>query len=318
LRLVSITKTENRIRMLQEEKENIMLLIKNAQHVFYRKHFITKSLYDVFMQSYQKRIGDIEISLIRLKLKEHNHKARQSIEKEAEHQKKEIINLIKKNQENYFVKKIIDFNSFDKLETIYNEKLAEVEHDAKTDSTAGAYDKEKKTIQITGQKHKSNVRKTKEIHEKKIEEDNVRDNEFDANDMTADDLDEIFDLKDDDITDEKIETSEKNTKNVKNALESDKSPNKIGPEDVFIDVRNAFHTNDGKKLHSIARLSEELGTMDDHVFSHHVTENRNDFAEWVKDVFRESELSEKLRECRDKSQMQAHIDEYLKKGGSVL
>jgi len=67
----------------------------------------------------------------------------------------------------------------------------------------------------------------------------------------------------------------------------------------------AFKTLDGKELKSILELVHELDTMADQVFYHHVTQERNDFANWVQDVFDEVELAKQL--VQEKSKERTHI-----------
>ncbi len=69
---------------------------------------------------------------------------------------------------------------------------------------------------------------------------------------------------------------------------------KVAPDEY------AFVTLDGKRLKSILELAHELDTMADHVFYHHVTFDRNDFANWVRDVFAEQALSEQIAKSQDK------------------
>lgn len=61
-----------------------------------------------------------------------------------------------------------------------------------------------------------------------------------------------------------------------------------------------FVTLDGKRLKSIVELAHELDQMADHVFYHHVTQDRNDFANWIKDVFHEAELARQVALTNDK------------------
>ena len=63
---------------------------------------------------------------------------------------------------------------------------------------------------------------------------------------------------------------------------------------------HAFVTVDGKRLKTILELAHELDTMADHVFYHHVTVDRNDFSNWVRDVFKEQSLSEQIAKSPDK------------------
>ena len=64
-------------------------------------------------------------------------------------------------------------------------------------------------------------------------------------------------------------------------------------------VENHFVLHDGKKLKSIIDMVDEFKDMSIDVFNHHVNEGRNDFANWVDDVFKDKELAEELRRSND-------------------
>lgn len=67
----------------------------------------------------------------------------------------------------------------------------------------------------------------------------------------------------------------------------------------------------GKAIRSLRELAQDLGEMDDVVFYHHVNDYRNDFVSWVKDIFNELELAEKISNERDKKRMQIIIYEHI-------
>jgi len=62
----------------------------------------------------------------------------------------------------------------------------------------------------------------------------------------------------------------------------------------------AFVTLDGKRLRTILELAHELDDMADHVFAHHVNSQKNDFANWVRDVFAEEALAQQIAQATDK------------------
>ncbi len=66
-----------------------------------------------------------------------------------------------------------------------------------------------------------------------------------------------------------------------------------------------FVTLDGRQIASILELAHELDSMADHVFYHHVTQDRNDFANWIHDVFEQKELAQEL--ATHKSKDKNHI-----------
>lgn len=69
------------------------------------------------------------------------------------------------------------------------------------------------------------------------------------------------------------------------------------------DHEKAFVTRDGDRLHTILHLIDELQQMDDQTYSHHVTELKNDFANWVEHVFEHNSLAERMRRSRSRHTM---------------
>ncbi|MEK6849921.1 MAG: DUF5752 family protein [Nanoarchaeota archaeon] len=59
-----------------------------------------------------------------------------------------------------------------------------------------------------------------------------------------------------------------------------------------------FVLKDGKKLRTLYELIDELETMNDDVFKHHVTSLKNDFANWVQEVFNSKPLADALRKLQ--------------------
>ncbi len=65
----------------------------------------------------------------------------------------------------------------------------------------------------------------------------------------------------------------------------------------------AFKLENGRVLHSLNDLRQELHSMQEHLFEAHVNSQKNDFANWTDYVFQEKEVATKLRECYTKEQM---------------
>lgn len=61
----------------------------------------------------------------------------------------------------------------------------------------------------------------------------------------------------------------------------------------------AFILRNGKKLHGLRDLAKELAVIDKETFDHHVNDAKNDFAQWIGDIFKDATLAEKIR--NDKS-----------------
>ena len=57
----------------------------------------------------------------------------------------------------------------------------------------------------------------------------------------------------------------------------------------------AFVLDDGRRLHSLFELIDELETMNEETFRRFVNHSKNDFAAWVSDVFEADDVAEEIR-----------------------
>ncbi|MBN1377548.1 hypothetical protein JW949_04435 [Candidatus Woesearchaeota archaeon] len=78
----------------------------------------------------------------------------------------------------------------------------------------------------------------------------------------------------------------------------------ISPEKYFI-------LNSGKAIATVRELVEELQIMNDELFRHHVNDERNDFANWIQDVFEDKKLAKKLREIKDREKTRTAIYKHI-------
>jgi len=65
----------------------------------------------------------------------------------------------------------------------------------------------------------------------------------------------------------------------------------------------AFHLCNGKLISSVKELYDEIHHMSEDVFSHHVNSERNDFSNWVKDVFGDKKLSQDIAKAATPTMM---------------
>jgi hypothetical protein len=56
-----------------------------------------------------------------------------------------------------------------------------------------------------------------------------------------------------------------------------------------------FFCQDGYAIRSLTELVDRLNHMAEEVFHHHVTSEKNDFSNWVRDVLGDEKLASKLR-----------------------
>ncbi len=60
----------------------------------------------------------------------------------------------------------------------------------------------------------------------------------------------------------------------------------------------------GKRIKNIKELADIMEDLEEHTFNYHVNQDSNDFATWVKDVFKDIELAEKITNAKDQKHMQ--------------
>ncbi len=64
--------------------------------------------------------------------------------------------------------------------------------------------------------------------------------------------------------------------------------------DEQVKPEHHFWLKNGKPIASMKELADEFEHMDSKTFSHHINEERNDFHNWVRDVFHEQKLADRL------------------------
>lgn len=83
----------------------------------------------------------------------------------------------------------------------------------------------------------------------------------------------------------------------------------VHPHQYFI-LRN------GHPVRSLKELIDAVGYISDVTFDHHVTEHRNDFANWIEHVIRNPELAQEVRRAKDRAAIQqvleSHRDQAMK------
>jgi hypothetical protein len=76
-------------------------------------------------------------------------------------------------------------------------------------------------------------------------------------------------------------------------------------------VEKRFILHDGRQIESLFQLIDELETMGEDVFHHHVNEMKNDFANWARDVFSAHSLAEEMQRMRDRMETQRAVMKHL-------
>jgi len=72
-----------------------------------------------------------------------------------------------------------------------------------------------------------------------------------------------------------------------------------------------FYCHDGEILNNIYDLKTALGKMHSSTYRHHVTEEKNDFARWVREVLGDDKLSHDMAKCQDQKETAAAVSERI-------
>ncbi|MBI4295547.1 MAG: hypothetical protein HY667_00370 [Chloroflexi bacterium] len=67
-------------------------------------------------------------------------------------------------------------------------------------------------------------------------------------------------------------------------------------------AEKVFWCNDGQILSNLKDMESALNNMSDDTFGYHANDQKNDFANWVRDVFGDQKLSNDLVKARSRAQ----------------
>ena len=76
--------------------------------------------------------------------------------------------------------------------------------------------------------------------------------------------------------------------------------------------RYVFYLKSGKKVSNIKELAKELDKMEDGIFYHHVTAQRNDFHNWIRDIVLDIDLAEKILNAKTAKDAGKIVSERIK------
>lgn len=82
---------------------------------------------------------------------------------------------------------------------------------------------------------------------------------------------------------------------------------------VDIKPEEYFYVCNGEVLKNKEDLFEFLRRVDDSVFSYHVNEYKNDFANWIRDVFKDLVLASKIRNVKNPIEMAKIVKQSINK-----
>jgi hypothetical protein len=72
-----------------------------------------------------------------------------------------------------------------------------------------------------------------------------------------------------------------------------------------------FYLQNGVVLRNLRELSDAIKEMDDDLFDKHVTHDKNDFSEWIKNVFGHEDLAASVGKCHSRKDAIKALDVYI-------
>ncbi len=80
-------------------------------------------------------------------------------------------------------------------------------------------------------------------------------------------------------------------------------------KDVMAEMK--FRCNDGSELTNLEELANALRSMPEETYNHHVTEQKNDFSNWIRDCVQDAALAKQLIKVTHKDQAQEIVQERI-------
>ncbi len=74
---------------------------------------------------------------------------------------------------------------------------------------------------------------------------------------------------------------------------------------------HVFHLKSGSTIKNLYELANELATMDEEVFRHHVNDEKNDFHNWILHIVRDEHLASVFGEIKDRRLMLAAVEKRI-------
>lgn len=81
-------------------------------------------------------------------------------------------------------------------------------------------------------------------------------------------------------------------------------------------MTSPFYLKKGRTIHNLSELAVALRTMDSEEFNHHVTNERNDFANWIRHSLNMSGLADKIIKLKTLNSTRLEIEKIVKKDTS--
>mgnify|MGYP001562947977 FL=1 len=95
-----------------------------------------------------------------------------------------------------------------------------------------------------------------------------------------------------------------------------KTPNTTRLEILVRNIGEAPHDKrfvlkDGRLLKDFVEMAHALEHMSDDVFNHHVNAYKNDFRNWIRDIFGDKELAATIEKAKTRTEMQLAVLKHI-------
>ena len=125
-RYVTATITQ-KIRNLEKEEETIRKLMEETQVKYFKEKTIGATTFRKTMDQHKKRLSKVRQLRTKLRHKRLRLLKPEKLIKDLEEERKDLVNLLKNLQGDYFVDRKISKAEYDEQQKAYNERLAEIE-----------------------------------------------------------------------------------------------------------------------------------------------------------------------------------------------
>ncbi|MFH2020624.1 MAG: Ig-like domain-containing protein [archaeon] len=271
---------KNTLAGLKEEESEIKNLIGEVQEDYYVDKVISRNLYDQHMKAYSQQHAQLRYKKMMLEIK----KSAWEDKRDLSSIKNLLFEEIKNLQYEYYDQKHIDGDTYERLFSEYEKLLSGINEKIENGSD---------NIVIKNKKMKTDAGKKEMTMPKK----------------------HYFTIP-------KISLFKKKVyplalvKPANYAVEKveEKMLPAVRPDITkMCQSQSEFILNDGRHIKSILELLILLQDMQPDVFRCHINQDKNDFASWINDVFRETVLSMELRGVYNKEEMIALIRSYFER-----
>lgn len=91
-------------------------------------------------------------------------------------------------------------------------------------------------------------------------------------------------------------------KNIKKEIKNPKAEYKISVKKTVLGhAPEEYHfvLKDGTRLKNLYDLIDALANMHEDIYNHHVNEQKNDFANWIEDIFEDKNLAKEIKQINN-------------------